>query len=118
MLFSLFPYHFNLNILKIKKALPYLAASSKTRFLFFRDGNIFLKESRGIKSESTFIIYVIAIKWIMCVQEKIELSSMLQIPMWSSTKISGGFSLTTKIQQQQKIAKNFPGVAKGWHSVA
>ena len=47
-----------------------------------------------------FIPYVITIKWIMCVQEKIELSSMSQRPRLSSTKISGDFSLTTKIKQQ------------------
>ena len=61
-----------------------------------------------------FIPYVITIKWIMFVQEKIELSSMSLRPRLSSTKISD-FSLTTKIKQKiAKIAKKFPGMAKSW----
>ena len=39
-----------------------------------------------------FIPYVITIKWIMCMQEKIELSSMSLRPRLSSSKISGDFS--------------------------
>ena len=59
-----------------------------------------------------FISYVITIKWIMCVQEKIELSGMSLRPRLSSTKISD-FSLATKIRQKiAKIAKKFPGMAK------
>ena len=52
-----------------------------------------------------FIPYVITIKWIMCVQERIELSSMSLRPRLSSSKISGDFSLTTKIKQQQNCKK-------------
>ena len=59
-----------------------------------------------------FIPYVSTIKWIMCVQEKIELSSMSLRPRLSSTKISGDFSLTTKIKQQQKLQKIFQGWQK------
>ena len=56
---------------------------------------------------STFIFYVITIKWIMCVREKIKLSSMSQKQRLSYTKTSGHHSLATKIKQQKKIAKLF-----------
>ena len=45
-----------------------------------------------------FIFYVIKIKWIICLQEKIELSSMSQRARWSSSEISGDLSLVTKIR--------------------
>ena len=47
-----------------------------------------------------FTLNVIAIKWIMRVQEKIELSSMSRRLSLSSTKISGDLSSATKIKQQ------------------
>jgi len=53
----------------------------------------------------------------MCVQEKIELSTMSQTQRLNSTKILGDLSLAAKTKQQ-KIAKEFPGVAKSWHPVA
>ena len=45
------------------------------------------------------IIHVATIKWIMCVQENIELSSMSQRPKLSSNMISEDFSLVTTIMQ-------------------
>ena len=45
------------------------------------------------------ILHVATIKWIMCVQENIELSSMSQGPRLSSSIISGDFSLDTTIMQ-------------------
>ena len=50
--------------------------------------------------KSNFIVYVITIKWIRCVQGKIELSSMSQGQKSSSTKVSRDLSLATKIKQQ------------------
>ena len=49
-----------------------------------------------------FILSVIKIKLITCVKEKIELSmmSLLSDIRLTSAKISGDFSLTTKIKQQ------------------
>ena len=47
-----------------------------------------------------FIRYVVAINRIICVQEKSELSSMLQRLRLNSSKISGGPSLATEIKQQ------------------
>ena len=47
-----------------------------------------------------FIIYVKTIKWIMHVQEEIEVSSIPQIPRLSSIKISEDLSLATKKKQQ------------------
>ena len=35
-----------------------------------------------------FMLYVITVKWMMCVQEEIELTGMSQIPSLSSSKIS------------------------------
>ena len=46
----------------------------------------FLEESHGTKYESFFILYVITITWIMCVQERVELSSMSKRSKLSSTK--------------------------------
>ena len=48
----------------------------------------------------------------MCMQEKIELSSMSLRPRLSSTKISGDLSLNYKDIATIKIVKKFPGVAK------
>ena len=47
-----------------------------------------------------FMPYVITIKWMTCVQEKTELTSISQRPRLSSTKISGDLSLVAKIKQQ------------------
>ena len=45
------------------------------------------------------ILHVVAIKWILCVQEKSELSSMSQRPRLSSSIISGDLSLATRMMQ-------------------
>ena len=45
------------------------------------------------------ILQVATIKYIMYVQENIELSSILQRPRWSSTIVSGDFSLATTIMK-------------------
>ena len=58
-----------------------------------------------------FILYVIAIKWIMCIEKKINLSSMSQRPRLISRDISGDLCITTEIKQQHKITKR---TAKGW----
>ena len=69
-----------------------------------------------------FILYVIEIKWIMCVQKKTELCSMSQRSKWSSIKISGDLSFATKKKQQNRLqthflrggktlAPSYPGVA-------
>ena len=47
-----------------------------------------------------FILYVITIKCIKCMQEKIEFSCMLQKPRLISAKILGDLSLATMIEQQ------------------
>ena len=65
-----------------------------------------------------FILHVITIKYMKCVQEKIEFSSMLERPRLISSKILGDVSLATKIKQQQKISRKFSGVLKRWHPVA
>ena len=44
-----------------------------------------------------FIICITTTKWKMCVQEKIEISSMSQSLRLTSTKISGDLSLATEI---------------------
>ena len=44
-----------------------------------------------------FIFCVTAIKWKMCIQKEIEVSSMSQKPRLSSTKICGDISLVAKI---------------------
>ena len=62
------------------------------------------------------LFYVITIKLIMCVQEKIECSSMSQRPGLSSTRFSA-LSLATKIKQQQKMAIKLPEMANSWYSV-
>ena len=46
------------------------------------------------------ILYVITIKWIMRVEEKIDISSMSQRLRLRPTKILGGISLSTNIKQQ------------------
>ena len=46
------------------------------------------------------ILNALKIKWIMCLQVEIAYSSMSQGPRLRSTKISGDFSVTTKIKQQ------------------
>ena len=47
-----------------------------------------------------FILYVITIKCIKYMQEKIEFSCMLQRPWLITTKISGDLPLVTMIKQQ------------------
>ena len=47
-----------------------------------------------------FMLYVVTINRIICVQEMIELSSMLQRQIISSSKSSRGLSLATEIKQQ------------------
>ena len=47
-----------------------------------------------------FILYVIMIKFIKCMQERIEFSCMLQGPRLISAKILGCLSLATKTKQQ------------------
>ena len=47
-----------------------------------------------------FMLHVITIKWMMCVQEKIELSGTSKRPRLSSTKISGEPLLVAKKKQQ------------------
>ena len=46
-----------------------------------------------------FILYVITIKCIKCMQGKIEFPCMLQKPRLISTKILGDLSMATKIKQ-------------------
>ena len=57
-----------------------------------------------------FILYVIKIKWIMSVREKMEFCNMSLWPRLSSTKILRDFTLTKKIKQTKSIAKN----SQGW----
>ena len=45
-----------------------------------------------------FILYVITIKCIKCMQEKIEFSCMLKRPRLISTTILGDLSMATKIK--------------------
>ena len=53
------------------------------------------------KLRAYFMLYVIAIQWIMCVPEKIERSIMSKRPMLSLSIISGNFSFAaTTIMQQ------------------
>ena len=47
-----------------------------------------------------FMLHVITIKWMMCVQEKIAFAGILQRPRLSSTKISGDLSFVAKVKQQ------------------
>ena len=63
------------------------------------------------------ILYAITIKWIMCVQKKMEVSGLPQRPMLISTNILRNLSLATKTKQQHEIANKFSGVAKSWHVV-
>ena len=64
---------------------------------FFRGGKLLWKKHVVQCLRAYFIQYFIAIKWIgcvcVCVQEKIEISSMSQRPRLSSTNISGDSSL-------------------------
>ena len=45
-----------------------------------------------LQNMRAYSIVYIAIKWIVCVQEKLEFSCMSQTPGLSSTKTSGDFS--------------------------
>ena len=47
-----------------------------------------------------FMLYAVTIKWVMCVQEKIELTGTSKRPRLSSTKISGDLSFAVKKKQQ------------------
>ena len=67
------------------------------------------------------IIHVVIVKWIMCVQENIDLSGMSQRPRLSSSTISHnfrrfllGYNDTAIRRQMQK----FPGVARNWYPIA
>ena len=66
--------------------------------LCFWGGKIALEESHVAESKSVFD--TIIIKQLICVQEKIELSSILRRPRLSSTRILGGLCLTAKIDKQ------------------
>ena len=57
-----------------------------------------------------FILYVIAIQLITCVQEKIEISSMSQRPRLSLSIISGHISGATMIMQKHE---NYKTLAMG-----
>ena len=63
------------------------------------------------------ILYAITIKWIMCVQKKMEVYGMPQRPRLISANILRNLSLATKTKQQQEIANKLSGVAKSWHVV-
>ena len=52
-----------------------------------------------------FILYVITIKCIKFVYQKVEVSCKLQRPRLISTKILGDLSLATMIKQQYKNCK-------------
>ena len=54
-----------------------------------------------------FILYVITIKCINCMQEKTEFSCMLQIPRLISIKILGDHPLAIMIKQQKPTIKNY-----------
>ena len=57
------------------------------------------------------MLYIITIKWTMCVQEKIELSNKSQTPRLRR-------SLSYKDKVTLKNCKKFPVVANSWHPVA
>ena len=86
---------------------PQISFSQARSQACLRGGKIVLEESRGIKSESLF--HTLCYHNQMCLQEKIELSSISQRPRLGSTNISGDLSLATKMKQQQKVGKNSQG---------
>ena len=57
-----------------------------------------------------FMLYVITIKWMMCVQEKIELTGTSKRPRLSSTEISGDLSLL----QRKSNNKIWQESLQGW----
>ena len=61
-----------------------------------------------------FILYVIAIKCMNCIQEKTEVSCMLQRPRLISTTMLSDLSLATKIKQQKNNNKNSQENSQGW----
>ena len=68
-----------------------------------------------------FILYVITINCINCMQEKTEFSCKLERPTLISTKLLGDLSLATKIKQQKATIKKCKKILKGgqkWHPVA
>ena len=60
-----------------------------------------------------FIIYVITIKCINCMQEKTEFFCKLQRPKLLSTKVLRDLSLATKIKQQKSRIKNCKKILRG-----
>ena len=65
-----------------------------------------------------FILYVITIKCINCIQEKPEFSCQLRRPRLISTKILRVLSLATKIKQQKTTIKNCKKTLKGGKNMA
>ena len=65
-----------------------------------------------------FILYIITIKCIYCMQEKTEFSCMLQIPRLISKKVLGDLSLATKIKQQKATIKNYKKILRGSKKMA
>ena len=63
---------------------------------------------------TSFILYVITVKCIKCMQEKIEFSCMLQRPRLISTKMLEDLSLATKIKQQKNSNKKLQENSQGW----
>ena len=60
-----------------------------------------------------FILHVITIKCINCMQEKAEFSCKFQRPTLISTKILGDLSLATKIKQQKITIENCKQILRG-----
>ena len=72
--------------------------------LFWRNQQFWMEQNL----RAYFILYVITIKWTMCVEKKSNLSSMSQRPRLISSDISGDLCLTAIIKQQHKISKRTP----------
>ena len=65
-----------------------------------------------------FILCVITIQCINCMQEKTEFSCMLQRPRLISTKMLGDISLATMIKQQKTPIKNCKKILRGGRKMA
>ena len=65
-----------------------------------------------------FIICVITIKCINCIQEKTEFFYKLQRPTVISNKVLGDLSLATKIQQEKTRIKNCKKILRGGKKMA
>ena len=65
-----------------------------------------------------FMIYVITIKFINCMQEKTEFFCKLQRPTLISTRVLGDLSLATKIKQQKTRIKNCKKILRGGKKMA